>query len=117
MFCFFPLHQTQPGEQADLSSSFNHINGNGVNGHQNVSQTSTDLDDRGRPKKKRDFFGTLKRRLGRSKSRAKSSDRGTINNDTDNANGELRSLSVDRIKSMGNTSGGGLSSNNFGGNY
>lgn len=53
--------------------------------------------ERGRARKKRDFFGTLKRRLGRSKSRAKSMDRaGMIQLDTDNLNGQLRSVSADR---------------------
>lgn len=37
-------------------------------------ETSDDL-ERSRNHKKRDFFGTLKRRLGRSKSRAKSLER------------------------------------------
>lgn len=53
--------------------------------------------ERGRARKKRDFFGTLKRRLGRSKSRAKSMDRaGMIPLDTDNLTGQLRSVSADR---------------------
>lgn len=110
------LFTKQPGEQADLA--LNHLNGNAINGHQDTSATSTDLDDRGRPRKKRDFFGTLKRRLGRSKSRAKSSERGTAGHELDNPNGELRSISFDRINSFGNRGGGrGLASNTFAGNY
>lgn len=59
------------------------------------------MDERGRTRKKRDFFGTLKRKLGRSKSRAKSMDRasGMIEINADNpttASGELRSVSADR---------------------
>lgn len=64
------------------------------------------LDDRGRARKKRDFFGTLKRRLGRSKSRAKSVDRGMIPIDAENPNGQLRSVSADRGQLNSNTSTG-----------
>lgn len=68
----------------------------------------TGLDERGRTRKKRDFFGTLKRKLGRSKSRAKSMDRagGMIEINAENpttASGELRSVSADR----GTLNGGG----------
>lgn len=62
--------------------------------------------DRGRTRKKRDFFGTLKRKLGRSKSRAKSADRGMIPIDAENPNGELRSVSADRGGVTSNTSTG-----------
>lgn len=72
-----------------------------------ITDNGNDLDDRGRGRKKRDFFGTLKRRLGRSKSRAKSVDRGMIPIDADNPNGQLRSVSADR---------GGLNSNTSTGN-
>lgn len=63
-------------------------------------------DDRGRTTKKRDFFGTLKRRLGRSKSRAKSMDRGMIPIDADNPTGQLRSVSADRGALNSSTSAG-----------
>nr|CAH7745454.1 unnamed protein product [Callosobruchus chinensis] len=39
---------------------------------QHPQHQSTDLDVRGRPRKRRDFFGTIKRRLGKSKNRSKS---------------------------------------------
>lgn len=110
----------QPGESVAQTSPLNHqTNGSYQNGHQplDVSQNSADLDQRGRARKKRDFFGTLKRRLGRSKSRAKSSERGTIPGDAENPNGELRSISADRISTLGNNSGGGLTSNTSAGNY
>lgn len=68
--------------------------------------TDPNLDDRGRTRKKRDFFGTLKRRLGRSKSRAKSVDRGMIPIDAENPNGQLRSVSADRGALNSNTSTG-----------
>ncbi|XP_055906547.1 uncharacterized protein LOC129941823 isoform X11 [Eupeodes corollae] len=87
------------------------INGNGNynnNGYKSNSlprsqthPTSTtpipdDLDDRSRSKK-RNFFGTLKKRLGRSKTRTRSADRdGMIPFDANNLNGDSRSLSVDR---------------------
>lgn len=74
-----------------------------------ITDNGTDpnnLDDRGRTRKKRDFFGTLKRRLGRSKSRAKSVDRGMIPIDADNPNGQLRSVSADRGALNSNTSTG-----------
>lgn len=73
-----------------------------------INDTGNDpnLDDSGRGRKKRDFFGTLKRRLGRSKSRAKSVDRGMIPIDADNPNGQLRSVSADRGVLNSNTSAG-----------
>lgn len=78
------------------------ISNNGINGDPN----STDL-DRGRARKKRDFFGTLKRKLGRSKSRAKSVDRGMIPIDAENPSGEnVRSVSADRGALTSNTSTG-----------
>lgn len=64
--------------------------------HQHSVDSNTLDDDRSRSRKKRDFFGTLKRRLGRSKSRAKSMDRGMIPIDPDNPRGETRSISADR---------------------
>lgn len=62
------------------------------------SENESQLDDldRGRQRKKRDFFGTLKRRLGRSKTRTKSVDRGIIPLDSSNPTGEARSVSADR---------------------
>lgn len=122
------MFHRQPGEQADLAA-INHSqsNGNTLNGHQlgDTSLNNSDLDDRGRQRKKRDFFGTLKRRLGRSKSRAKSSERNgnatAPSTDSDNPNGELRAMSLDRMRynSYGNSSGsgGGLTSNTYAGNY
>lgn len=70
---------------------------NGFNGNTNGHPDDTELDERGRPRnKKRDFFGTLKRKLGRSKSRAKSADRGMIPIDAQNPRLETRSISADR---------------------
>ncbi|XP_050326794.1 uncharacterized protein LOC126757159 isoform X11 [Bactrocera neohumeralis] len=65
--------------------------------------SSAELDERGRSKK-RNFFGTLKKRLSRSKTRTHSADRGALtpshNNNgttpTGTLNGDSRSLSVDR---------------------
>lgn len=63
----------------------------------------TDDLERGRTKRKsRDFFGTIKRRLGRSKNRTKSMDRSMIPIDADNPHGELRSISADRGTLMNN---------------
>lgn len=63
----------------------------------------TDDLERGRTKRKsRDFFGTIKRRLGRSKTRTKSMDRSMIPIDADNPHGELRSVSADRGALMNN---------------
>lgn len=82
---------------------------------------TSEQDDRGRStRKKRDFFGTLKRRLGRSKSRAKSMERaGMVPVDPDNPNGELRSVSADRqtANALGSSVGGGLTSNTSTGKY
>ncbi|XP_053965925.1 uncharacterized protein LOC128868160 isoform X15 [Anastrepha ludens] len=75
--------------------------------------SSADLDERGRSKK-RNFFGTLKKRLSRSKTRTHSADRGALtpsqNNNgttpTGTLNGDSRSLSVDRaVMSKSNSLG------------
>lgn len=108
------MHE-QPGEPVAQSSPLNSPlppSGSNNNGHANGSAAygdngaagggpSADVDERGRTRKKRDFFGTLKRKLGRSKSRAKSMDRasGMIEINADNPtteSGELRSVSADR---------------------
>lgn len=89
--------------------------GNGTHGNGAATTTAAaptpdgELDERGRTRKKRDFFGTIKRKLGRSKSRAKSVDRsaGMIEINAENpttASGELRSVSADR----GTLNGGGV---------
>jgi hypothetical protein len=71
------------------------------------SESQMDELDRSRSRKKRDFFGTLKRRLGRSKTRTKSMDRGMIPIDANNPNGETRSVSADRSMNIHNNSSGG----------
>ncbi|GAB0086889.1 uncharacterized protein DMENIID0001_011000 [Sergentomyia squamirostris] len=97
-----------PGEPISHSSpnATNGFNGNQRDGHGIQTPINdhplTPEDDRGRSKKKRDFFGTLKRRLGRSKSRAKSIDRDMIPIDAENPHGEIRSISADRGASMAN---------------
>ncbi|XP_059622274.1 uncharacterized protein LOC132265573 isoform X5 [Phlebotomus argentipes] len=107
------IHSVQrPGEPM-MHSSPNATNGLNVNGNQRdgngypMPATPPDQqllleDDRGRSKKKRDFFGTLKRRLGRSKSRAKSMERDMIPIDAENPRGEIRSISADRGVSLVN---------------
>ncbi|XP_075169237.1 uncharacterized protein LOC142241343 isoform X19 [Haematobia irritans] len=72
---------------------------------QPLAPPAEDLDDRGRSKK-RNFFGTLKKRLSRSKTRTHSADRGALTSQqhhqhnlttpTGTLNGDSRSLSVDR---------------------
>lgn len=64
--------------------------------HQHSIDSSVQDSDRGRSRKKRDFFGTLRRRLGRSKNRTKSVDRGMIPISAENPHGETRSISADR---------------------
>lgn len=63
-------------------------------------------DQRGRSvRKKRDFFGTLKRRLGRSKTRTKSAERDMIPIDGDGRLEEsIRSMSADRNNGINNGS-------------
>lgn len=78
--------------------------------NQSANDPNGDL-ERGRTRKKRDFFGTLKRKLGRSKSRAKSMDRGMIPIDAEHPNGieatsPMRSISADRGALASNTSTG-----------
>lgn len=51
-------------------------------------------DNRGRPRKRRDFFGTIKRRLGKSKGRSKSA--GPGENDIGRDDSLNRSISADR---------------------
>lgn len=74
-------------------------NGNGNYATTNDANQSTDPEtdglERGRSRKKRDFFGTLKRRLGRSKSRAKSLERqGAVPIDANNPNGKQSHVSL-----------------------
>lgn len=85
-----------------------------ANNHPTAADDNGTVDERGRARKKRDFFGTLKRKLGRSKSRAKSVDRagGMIEINADNpttASGELRSVSADR-GTLNGAGGGGANS-------
>ncbi|XP_031640372.1 uncharacterized protein LOC116352154 isoform X2 [Contarinia nasturtii] len=81
----------EPTAQSSPISNFTgYQNGNG-NYQSNDANQSTDPEndglERGRSRKKRDFFGTLKRRLGRSKSRAKSLERqGAVPIDANNPN-------------------------------
>ncbi|CAH1119739.1 unnamed protein product [Phaedon cochleariae] len=56
-------------------------------------QPSTENDYRGRPRKRRDFFGTIKRRLGKSKNRSKSAG---PENDMGRDDSLNRSVSADR---------------------
>lgn len=92
-FCFVfkpgePIAQSSP-----ISNYTGYQNGNG-NYASNDANQSTDPEtndglERSRSHKKRDFFGTLKRRLGRSKSRAKSLERqGAVPIDANNPNGK-----------------------------
>lgn len=124
----YSFYFVKAGEPVAQSSPVNYtnnsyLNGNGTYGssldRNNTTTESETNDDRGRDRKKRDFFGTLKRRLGRSKSRTKSLERGMVPIDADNPNGELRSVSMDRMTSgtLGNSIGGGLTSNRSTGNY
>ncbi|XP_061398111.1 uncharacterized protein LOC133333817 isoform X18 [Musca vetustissima] len=89
--------------------SSNSLPRNGVMNQQQQplsSPPNSDLDDRGRSKK-RNFFGTLKKRLSRSKTRTHSADHGALASQqqhqsnqtttpTGTLNGDSRSLSVDR---------------------
>ncbi|XP_019867323.1 uncharacterized protein LOC109596259 isoform X6 [Aethina tumida] len=56
-------------------------------------QSQGDLEFRGRPRKRRDFFGTIKRRLGKSKNRSKSAG---PENDIGRDDSLNRSISADR---------------------
>ncbi|XP_019770753.2 uncharacterized protein LOC109544832 isoform X2 [Dendroctonus ponderosae] len=57
----------------------------------------TEYDFRGRPRKRRDFFGTIKRRLGKSKNRSKSAG---PENDVGRDDSLNRSVSADRGKNQ-----------------
>lgn len=87
-----PVAQSSP-----ISNYTGYQNGNG-NYPSNDTHPLTDPEtnenlERGRSQKKRDFFGTLKRRLGRSKSRAKSLERqGAVPIDLNNPNGMLTNV-------------------------
>lgn len=86
-----PIAQSSP-----ISNYTGYQNGNGNGNHpSNDTNPSTDPEsndaglERSRSRKKRDFFGTLKRRLGRSKSRAKSLERqGAVPIDANNPAGK-----------------------------
>lgn len=56
----------------------------------------TNVDFRGRPRKRRDFFGTIKRRLNKSKTRSKSA--GPGENDVGRDDSLNRSISADRSR-------------------
>ncbi|XP_060520200.1 phospholipid transfer protein C2CD2L isoform X2 [Cylas formicarius] len=58
-----------------------------------TQQNQSDYDFRGRPRKRRDFFGTIKRRLGKSKNRSKSAG---PENDVGRDDSLNRSVSADR---------------------
>lgn len=93
----------KPSEPMAQSSPFTNYagyhNGNGSYPNNDINQ-STDPEtndelNRGRSRKKRDFFGTLKRRLGRSKSRAKSLERqGAVPIDVNNPNGKIYTYNI-----------------------
>lgn len=124
------MARSSPRNQQQLQQQYNqlqyHPNQNYTNGHsatlprdnstqhhqqqlKSPSSEDSQLDDsdRGRDRrKKRDFFGTIKRRLGRSKTRTKSADRGMIPINAENPNGETRSVSADRSLHNNNTSTG-----------
>lgn len=55
----------------------------------------SDVEFRGRPRKRRDFFGTIKRRLGKSKNRSKSAG---PENDMGRDDSMNRSISADRAR-------------------
>lgn len=57
------------------------------------SNAPSDIEFRGRPRKRRDFFGTIKRRLGKSKNRSKSAG---PENDLGRDDSLNRSISADR---------------------
>ncbi|KAK7794196.1 hypothetical protein R5R35_000484 [Gryllus longicercus] len=68
------------------------------------------LDDRGRSRrKKRDFFGTIKRRLGRSKTRSKSMDPAERDESLNRDASLTRSISADRARDPSAHSAGYLS--------
>lgn len=58
-------------------------------------------DNRGRSRKRRDFFGTIKRRLGKSKGRSRSA--GPGENDIGRDDSLNRSISADRHKNDDST--------------
>ncbi|KAL5285698.1 C2CD2 family protein [Megaselia abdita] len=93
------------GKPTASSSPYANGNGSAINGNSHPTQEPEG--DRGRSKQKRNFFGTLKKRLSRSKTRANSADNGgmipiDLENATASAYGQggltndSRSLSMDR---------------------
>lgn len=91
----------KPGEPIAQSSPIpsNHTNGNGTLSGNQTDRGPHDADaenveafDRGRSRRKRDFFGTLRRRLGRSKSRAKSVERIAVPINAENLTGNFKNL-------------------------
>ncbi|XP_060520202.1 uncharacterized protein LOC132698251 isoform X4 [Cylas formicarius] len=79
--------QRQPSQRlvkpGDISTTATH----------QTQQNQSDYDFRGRPRKRRDFFGTIKRRLGKSKNRSKSAG---PENDVGRDDSLNRSVSADR---------------------
>ncbi|KAL5285688.1 C2CD2 family protein [Megaselia abdita] len=97
--------ENEYGKPTASSSPYANGNGSAINGNSHPTQEPEG--DRGRSKQKRNFFGTLKKRLSRSKTRANSADNGgmipiDLENATASAYGQggltndSRSLSMDR---------------------
>ncbi|XP_026477401.1 uncharacterized protein LOC113383347 isoform X1 [Ctenocephalides felis] len=84
--------ETVIAQNVEVKPETNHTNG--------TTPTTPDStmvnDDRGRGRRKRDFFGTIKRRLGRSKNRSKSMDRAMAIGAEAEPGIESRSISADR---------------------
>lgn len=115
---YSPASNNNNNSYSNNGYSSNSLPRNGVMTQQPLSSPPTsDLDDRGRSKK-RNFFGTLKKRLSRSKTRTHSADQqqqhhqsNQTTTPTGTLNGDSRSLSVDRaVLSKSNSLGNYLCS-------
>ncbi|XP_049819827.1 uncharacterized protein LOC109596259 isoform X2 [Aethina tumida] len=79
-------------ESKDITSDLESSKGGDLS-NTGTLQSQGDLEFRGRPRKRRDFFGTIKRRLGKSKNRSKSAG---PENDIGRDDSLNRSISADR---------------------
>lgn len=68
----------------------------------NENNSSSDAETRGRSRRKRDFFGTIRRRFGRSQTRSKSAGRFESQNEPDDA---ILNRSISAERSRSNQSG------------
>ncbi|XP_044731037.1 uncharacterized protein LOC123294036 isoform X2 [Chrysoperla carnea] len=89
--------QEQKVPEEEKAGELQTSNMNDSSGRNDMNMSESDSEPRGRSRKKRDFFGTIRRRFGKSQTRSKSA--GRSENNTNNDDAILnRSISADRSR-------------------